>query len=236
MAHRPIRAQPGKGEIDHAQQRHRRRLAGQGIEAVGRNPFQGLGKLIHHGALLSPDLLACRGLQALDIIEQGDMMSARIAILQHQGSHHFAEFVAWLEPPGVHLGEPVHEQFRVAIERLEQDRVLARKVVVQAGLRQAAGLGQLRHRGAAITEFCDRFGGSQQDAIALVRMVCGTGSAHPQRSSKLTTTRSLTGWAWQVSTKPCAISCGSSVKLRSILTSPSSTRARQVQHTPALQA
>ena len=39
-----------------------------------------------------------------------------------------------------------------------------------------------------------------------VRRDCGV-----QRSSKLTTTRSLTGWHWQVSTKPSFTSCSSSV-------------------------
>ena len=53
---------------------------------------------------------------------------------------------------------------------------------------------------------------------------------------QLMRTRSVTGCDWQVSTKPRFTSYSSSAKLASMRTSPSSTCARQVQQTPALQA
>ena len=56
-----------------------------------------------------------------------------------------------------------------------------------------------------------------------------------QRSSKLITTRSLVGRAWQDKMKPCSTSGFSRVKFFSISVVPAMTLQRQVQHTPALQ-
>lgn len=56
--------------------------------------------------------------------------------------------------------------------------------------------------------------------------------AADQRSSKLSTTSSLSACAWQVSTKPAARSDASRAKLRSMRTRPATTLARQVAHMP----
>ena len=63
----------------------------------------------------------------------------------------------------------------------------------------------------------------------------GSAGVDAQRSSNDRTTRSVRGWAWQVSTKPASTSRASSAKLRSMRTRPSSTLARQVPHTPEVQ-
>ena len=57
----------------------------------------------------------------------------------------------------------------------------------------------------------------------------------PHRSSNDSTTRSVSGCAWQVRTKPQATSFLSRAKLRSMRTSPSTTLARQVPQTPEVQ-
>jgi hypothetical protein len=80
------------------------------------------------------------------------------------------------------------EQARgVAVERLEQQRFLALEVVIQAGLGRAAGLGQLRHRGAGIADPRERLDGVVQDQVALMVVACGARTRHraalPQRSS-----------------------------------------------------
>ena len=134
--------------------------------------------------------------------------------------------------------------------RYRKDMLLVPVVVVEQR-RDAAGPGQFGHgcvvkafcansfaAASRIVERCSSWVGALVRAISVlpVRMKKPTrpGNRLRQRSSKLITTRSVSGCAWQVSTKPSSTSGCSSEKFLSMRTLPSSTRATASAAYPTL--
>ena len=81
-------------------------------------------------------------------------------------------------PDSVANVEPDSPLARQAVEQIEQNRFLARVIMVQARFRGAARGGQIRHRRARIAGLGEFRGGEFENLFALGFVVGGSGAGH----------------------------------------------------------
>jgi hypothetical protein len=175
---RAVVAQPGEGPVDHAEEQHRQRLVQGGGAQFRAQRGDGVGIGRDDAALPRLHLFERFGLQELDILGQHAMGMARAGVGVHEAADERAQArlrIQLQRGHGLHLGfQPRH----MAARDLHQQPMLVAHVVVQRGLGNAAGGGDLVHgrgRVAAGGKALRRCG---QDLLALVLPAGGARAGH----------------------------------------------------------
>ncbi len=182
VTHATTRLEPCERPVDHAEQHHReRRLVVPG-HPIGERSRELACEGGHHIALPVQHDLPLLVVEELHVVEQRDVPRLRRFVLIEESANQLMERVALGETAALaerlDLGDDEHQPLGVALEQIEQNGVLARVVMIEAGLRRAARGGQLGHRGARVARAGERLGRDIENLFALRFVIGRFGTCH----------------------------------------------------------
>jgi hypothetical protein len=183
-----VRAQPREHPVDHAEQQHRQRPVELVARQVRTHRGDRVGEGGHHAALRLLHLEALVFLEEAHVLGQHAVLVLRVGVLAHEAQDQRAQPHVGIGVGGLaqHLEHELLQPRHVAHGDLEQQLALVAVVVVEAGLRGAAGRGDVVHRRGRVAVVGEQLRGPREDRVALVVVGGGASAGHESFSDDRT--------------------------------------------------
>ena len=178
VAQRAARLQPGEHPVHHAEQQHRQRLVERAGAQLGASRGDGVGEGGDDLALAVEDAAAVGGGQEAHVLGQHAVLGLGAGIDVEEGGDQAAHARLGRMRLGGDLLDERLEAGDVRRGDLEQQLLLVADIVIERGLGDAAGLGDLVHRGRGVTAAREQLRGAGEDLLALVVVASGASARH----------------------------------------------------------
>ena len=175
----PSRLQPGEHPVHHAEQQHRQRLVELARAQLRPRRDDRVGEGGDDLALAVEDAAALGRRQEADVLGQDAVLGLRAGVDLEEGRRSGgagAASGACVSAPTSATSASSRATCAAAIS--SQQLVLVAEVVIERGLGDAAGLGDLVHRGRGVAVPREQLGGAGEDRLALQVVASGSSARH----------------------------------------------------------